>query len=307
MNITLSKEYFEDFIVKKLNDRLSQISWGINCETLKDALVFYEEWLLGEISEREERKEMEAFLLKEGFSPRKRLQKGKNLSKWYFPFGTDNPKFQEVLKAFERSLEEVRDKCSQKAKAVISKFGEFESYYSAENVENKIYRKILFEKVVEFNRKAEIRQTLFKSEPIIMYDELCNGNMVILFDDYYYEGLRNFLEDLYDKVFAAEIRGFFTIANMKLSFLKEAPIPKNLVTYIRDEYVHSFKHLFTGLGFEIEYIPKAPEIEYVSIGEKTEGSTALYIEVPKLLYCQCMYGNQELNTMYRIFCGFYIN
>lgn len=306
-NLELSTKELEDFIVKKLNVRLQRILWGENCDSLKEALTFSEEWLFKDNLNPDLALEMQEYLFKEGFVPKRMILNGRRYSSWTLSANSKNDTFRSVRSEYEKSFKEALRFWETKAAEVIVDFSYSLSQVISVNVGNRIYRKYILDKLAQYNRdliysknskhtdetREYIYYALTKQESIIFLSKR---------DDFYWQ-----IEQAeYDFVNALgrKIYNFLFEVNRIAYAYRYDRVPRKLVTFVSNQYMQEFKEIFEKGGIEVTLQPKYSERMYAKVGNFENDNVPVFLEIPNLVYRPLM-NNESVNRIYMNFCEYY--
>ena len=299
--IKLSREQFEDFIAEKVFSRLKIIVWGENCDSLKEALTFREEWLFGDTLEPTLQAEMAEYLFKEGFCPKKTILNGKKYSTWCFPFNARNTTFARIKAEYASGLNGFLKFCEAKATEVITNFSYSNSEIIYIDVRNRIYRKIIQDKLVEYNRALMVeKNSRYNNDTreYIYYQLTRNEDIIFLSKSGYFYDYIIQAEAKHNAEVISAVHKFLLETNKAIYWCKYGEAPRWLVTFIPSQYIKDFRNIFESVGFEITTLPKHSERYYAPIGVQGDDFVPIFIEISKIDYKPLIQDDFGINKLY---------
>ena len=308
MQGVMSREQMEAHLVKKYQERLKKVIWGVNANIPIEALKFVTEAMMEARWSEEQKAAFKEFLFSTGFKPRREGKKNEEIQLlWYFPIESKlTDALKEVRNAYEESFRKNYNDFLEKAKSEIKAFSDEKWNLTAIKTENPLYRTIFLEELKEWNSENSVtmyyhldshEEWLYLSKNNQFYSCLEESNksftssMKMCIEKFIH--WLNFEMDLYYR-------------RKTKKMLSEDVKPAN--KFVFSLAIASFKEfirVFEPLGFKFSYFPETYESSYTRLGISVPSYVDLYItlESPKKVD-NLGYGD-AINEGYRKFCEVY--
>lgn len=290
----LSNQWIEEVTFERLKEKLEKhIRWGYNCDSVRNALEFESEWLLGGF-EPYERAQVEEYIIHNGFYQKVFVEAGRKFVIWYLNSNTTNATFQKVVEMYKDSFRQEEKRFEEEIRDLIRKF--LNSWYeiTVAKTDNNLFRTIIT------NILAEKRN--------IKYSFSFAKDWVILSKTGSFKGFpENYNRD-YEEGFVFWSGSKFRCAKIDLDFLKlfNKPIPKYLKISVPPCYTQRFKNIFNEVGFRVKFMPELYDEEKYfecDIGEET--FTTLWLEAYRVRYSYILGLGPEVNEALKTLCEYF--
>lgn len=308
MQGVMSREQMEAHLVKKYQERLNKVIWGVNANIPIEALKFVTEAMMEAKWSEEQKSAFKEFLFSAGFKLRREGKKNEEIQWiWYFPIEiklTDALK--EVRKAYEESFSKNYNDLLEKAKSEIKAFSEEKWNLTVIKTENPLYRTIFLEELKEWNSENSV--TIYPY--LTLHEEwlyLSKNNQVYSCLEESNKSFTSSMEMCIEKFIYwlnFEMNLHFRRKTKKMIPEDAKPVNKfvfSLSIANSREFIRVFEHL----GFKFSYFPETYESEYTRLGISVPSYVDLYmtLDIPKKVD-NLGYGS-AINKEYNKFCEVY--
>lgn len=306
LDLELSTKEYEKFLLGRLGERFTTIKWGENCDSVKEALTFSEEWLFKNTLDASLHQEMQEYLFKQGFTPKMTILNGKKCSSWTL-LESKNPAFEKVKKEFEKSFSSAVSYWEKQAVERIIDFSYSMAWVIDVRVGNRIFREFMVNKLAQYNRDlmfAKNTKLQGENRPYIYYGFTSHMDTVIMSKKSDLSHRIESAEARYAKEYEDWISFFLGASQSQLSYYRYSSVPRKLATYVPVHLVEAYRNFFEKTGIDMSCQAKYLERNYVCIGTWQEGLIPVFLEVPNLVY-KNISSNYRINGLYVSFCNFF--
>lgn len=304
----MTKNQMEDYLVKKYQERLKKVIWGVNANIPIEALKFVTEAMMEASWSEEKKTAFKEFLFSAGFKPRREGKKNEEIRLlWYFPIESKlTDALKEVRDAYEESFRNNYDNLVAKAEAEIKAFSEEKGNITVIKTDNPLYRKIFLEELKEWNSGENV--TLYPH--LTLHDEWLylskNSEVYSLLDE---------SNEAFQKSMEYHVKDFISWLNFEMNLYFRQKMKK--IIHEDSKFINKFVismpiaiskefiRVFEPLGFKFSYFPETYETSFIHLGFSVFPYVDLYVTVENPQKVDDLGVGHEVNKEYQKFCEVY--
>lgn len=310
--IGLSKSKMEFLFERQMMGRLSKIVWGINCDTLKEALTISGDWLFEAIKDDKEKQELSEYLFQSGALPKVTIISGIKHSTWTIPSDTKKiftVSMKEIVGEYEKSffltLRNMQERIDQD---LLSFLHRIENNVGTQ-IHNRLYRKCLINRIEQYNSFANeannsLKPNMLKTNRVLFYQMTKYEDMIYLSKNGLFDTYIETAEARYEKQMKAKIRLFFEDYRVKVSYYVSRP--RFIMTDISVDLAEGFKDYLQKMGFKVAFLPQTSIYAYADLDIKRRADQIpVFMEVEGEIQFKPYGDDFVVNKSVRDFCNCY--
>lgn len=305
------RERIEEILANRMMTRLPQIFWGVNCDSVKEALTFPENWLIQDFPETAKKDVMEYLNNAEnGFKITKWAIKSELEIKNWMPVNVTGM-LREVVIQFQNSFYFATRDMEESAENALIRFLDYRQSLLIERTENVLYREILIKKIEECNRSYSLSSKRVKNILFLNPDRMKINYALTYSGGYLYASkggdVSSYVyqqERFFNDAVSSFLGIFFSSCNRY--FFNKFDTSKNtryLKVYMPPRCFEVVKNLLAPCGFLMELMPQDADYKYKELGFKIEYNIPVYITLHKVQYVYRTELSEEFNWNLQKICG----
>ncbi|MBO5143251.1 MAG: hypothetical protein J6C46_09765 [Clostridia bacterium] len=308
----LSVEKYANMVIEKLGGRLEEISWGDNCDNVRDALKFDEELFANETKSEEEKNAFYQFLFKEGFQPKKMRINGVERAEWYYPIKPKNSMLADFRNSLVARYNEFIEMARSRVEGVLNDFLNSE-YYCKFYLMDGVQAKVMQEEIIKYNQETIIfnnRRNANFQRPFIIDVPHDRYPITLLFKQEADKEIIDTAEQTYLKKFWEKVYELFFFVNNAIRYV--TIYNGKMFVRVDSEFAKPFRELFESLGIKASFFANDSKSAYADImrAAPCEEEVTIYMEVTHALEYRPIFEKVDcnfkgaVNSKYREFCMF---
>ena len=291
--------------------RLPQIIWGLNCNSVTEALTFSENWLLQDFSDTDKKDVMEYLNnVENGFKIAKLAIKSElAIKEWRLISATEA--FKEVIAQFQNSFYFATRDMEETAENALIRFLDYRQSLLIEQTENALYRKILIKKIEECNRSYSLSSRKVKNILFLNPDRMKINYELTYSGGYLYASKGGDVsmyvcqqERYFNEAVGSFLGMFFSSCNRY--FFNKFDTSKNtryLKIFMPPKCFEVLKKLLEPCGFLMELMPQDADRNYKELGFQISYNIPVYVTLHKVKYVYRNELSEEYNWNLQKICG----